>query len=123
MRRLALLAFLIPLLPLVAACPKRGLPPEPDVVVFPPWDAQVGVDREVPPDPLCRVMCENLAKIPCPESAWEPGGRSCTSACTIAGQQGADLRPVCVANAATPDQVRGCCPRGAKGCSPVLCKK
>jgi hypothetical protein len=84
---------------------KETLPPEPPYVVFPPYQ-DASVDAELDVDPLCRLACESLAKMGCPESA--PAGRTCGSVCTAAEQQGIDLPTICIANASTPDQVRAC---------------
>lgn len=84
---------------------KETLPPEPPYVVFPPYQ-DASVDAELDVDPLCRVACENLAKMGCPESA--PAGRTCGSVCTAAELNGLDLPLVCISNASTPDQVRAC---------------
>jgi hypothetical protein len=103
---------------LLVACAEAcgsSLPPEPAIVVFPPYD---GGDAEVPHDKICELACENLAKMGCPESV--PAGRSCASLCSQAEHDGFDLRPLCVANARTPDEVRGCCDGGA-ACSRTRC--
>ena len=76
---------------------KTTLPPEPDYVVYPPEDAG---------DPLCRLACENMARIPCPESA--PAGKTCRQVCEDAERGGNPLNLVCLANASTREQVRAC---------------
>lgn len=82
------------------SCPKPVLPPEPPYVVFPPYEDAGS------PDALCRLACENLAKIGCPESA--PAPKPCADVCTDAERAGNPLNTICVANASTPDQVRAC---------------
>ena len=89
---------------------KPSYPPEPDVVIYPPYqdggmDANVEI-VQIPAD--CRLACESLAKLGCPESATPPGGRSCGSVCAAALEQGIDLPTICIANASTVDQVRAC---------------
>jgi hypothetical protein len=101
----------------LAACPREPMPPEPDYVVFPPYDA--GIDAEVEVLADCRVACENLAKLGCPESA--PAGRTCGSVCSTSTRLGFDLRLPCVASAGTPDHVRACCTPG-QPCSQVRCR-
>jgi hypothetical protein len=87
------------------ACPKT-LPPEPPYVTFPPYE-DAGVDGDsqaVSAD--CRVACESLARVGCPESA--PGGATCGVVCTRAAAEGIPLNTVCVAAASTPDGIRAC---------------
>lgn len=84
---------------------KETLPPEPDYVIFPPYQ-DASVDAELEVDALCRVACESLAKVGCPESA--PAGRTCGSVCTAAMNAGIDLNAICIAAASTPDQIRAC---------------
>ena len=83
---------------------KETLHPEPPYVIFPPDDAGQDAELEVPAD--CRLACENLAKMGCPES--HPAGRSCGSVCAAAEREGIDLPTLCIANASTPDQARAC---------------
>lgn len=106
MKKLVPIAAFLAFLP--ASTCKPPIPPEPDVVIFPPFSPDGGADAEVlDVDPLCRVACENLARLGCPESA--PAGRSCGSVCTSVVRAGvADLNLACVASASTPDQVRAC---------------
>lgn len=91
----------------LCACPST-LPPEPPYVVFPPYDAAPaeGSAATCAPDPICRVACENLAKMGCPEA--EPAGMTCECVCTAAKANGLRLDPICAANASTPDQARAC---------------
>jgi hypothetical protein len=98
------------LLPLLAlfGC-KQTLPPEPDYVVFPPWQGDAGdagfdAELDVPAD--CRLACESMAKVGCPEST--PAGRTCGSVCAAAERAGFGLKPFCIAAASTPDQIRAC---------------
>lgn len=109
----------------IVACSSPKGPESPPMPVFPDAGAV-----EVEGSPLCRVMCENLGRMGCPESAtpveaidggWAVG-RSCVSTCTVAEKHGRNLRTICVANASTPDQIRLCCPKGSKGCTPVTCE-
>lgn len=81
-------------------------PPEPHVVIFPPYaDAgTVDAELEVPAD--CRVACESLARVGCPESA--PKGRTCGSVCAAAVKEGIKLPLICIAASSTPDQIRAC---------------
>ncbi len=102
---------------LLFGCPAT-MPPEPPYVVFPPYDGG-DFDAEVQTTADCRAYCESLAKLGCPESA--PQGRTCSSTCSAATAAGHDLKPWCVATAATPDQVRACCPFG-QPCSPTRCR-
>lgn len=97
---------------------RPSLPPEPPYVVYPPFDGGV-IDAEVEVSATCRLYCESLAKIGCPEAGRF--GRSCGSMCTVAESNGMDLRTLCVANASTGDQVRSCCADG-EPCSPTRCR-
>jgi hypothetical protein len=102
-----LLGFLLfSFLAALNACPPAKPPENYDITVYPPFPD--GGDAELPEiDPLCRVACESLAKIGCPESS--PAGRSCGSVCTAMSRSGASaIDLLCVANASTADQVRGC---------------
>jgi hypothetical protein len=96
-----------------SGCPKTP-PPEPPIVVTPPYtdagaEGAVFDDCGLNIDPLCRAACESLAKVGCPESA-PTGGRTCSCMCTKAVEEGLDLNTVCVAAASTPDQIRQCGP-------------
>lgn len=113
--RIALAASVASLIPLtLCACPpKPPLPPEPDVVIFPPYDSGEAAATQpercsdgstVPVD--CRLACESLAKIGCPESV--PAGRSCGCVCAAAEASSVPMKTLCVANASTPDQMRAC---------------
>lgn len=94
------------------ACPTSPpYPPEPPVVVFPPYDAgplppleTCSDGSSVPAD--CRLACESLAKLGCPESA--PAGRTCGCVCAFAEDAGLPLNAWCIAAASTPDQIRAC---------------
>lgn len=100
-----LLALLPPILLMLEGCPAAKAPEDQrEIVVFPPYGDAGNQEVDVSAD--CRVACENLAKMGCPESV--PAGRSCGSVCTTAQARGIDLRTICVANASTPDQVRAC---------------
>lgn len=100
----AVAAWAVALVLSCSSC-KEQLPPEPPYVVFPPYqDASVDAELEVPAD--CRLACESLAKMGCPESA--PAGRTCGSVCAAAEREGIDLPTICIANASTPDQARAC---------------
>ncbi len=96
---------------------KPGLPDDGPFVVYPPYDGGF-VDAEVDVLADCRVACENLARLACPESA--PAGRTCGSVCTIASQTGYEPRTACLATAGTPDDVRACCKRGER-CTRFSC--
>src|SRR5579863_1391214 len=101
--RVAILFEVAALAVLSTACPMTPpLPPEPDYVVF-PLDAEAAAQ-----DPLCRLACESMAKIGCPEAATLDGGRSCPDVCTAAMSEGEGLPTICLANASTADQVRAC---------------
>lgn len=94
----------------ICAClPVPAYPPEPEVVVYPPYDSgtdsEPGCDLSVPVD--CRLACESLAKIGCPESA-PSGDRSCGCVCVHAQAARIPMKTICVANASTPDQARAC---------------
>ncbi len=84
------------------------MPDDYQITVFPPFPLDGGVDAELDEIPAdCRLACESMAKVGCPESA--PEGRSCSSVCAAVVKSGVrDLNLWCIANASTPDQIRGC---------------
>lgn len=85
---------------------KETIPPEPDIVIYPPYqDASVDAEFTIIPAD-CRLACESLARVGCPESA--PAGRTCGSVCAAALYEGIDLPTICIAAASTPDQIRAC---------------
>lgn len=89
----------------LASCPEPKVP-DYEITVFPPYGLDGG-DAELADIPAdCRLACESLAKVGCPES--HPAGRSCASVCAAAQAGGRDLKPWCIANASTPDQMRAC---------------
>lgn len=86
----------------MCACPPPPLPPEPGYVVYPPEDSAPASSR----DPLCRLACENMAKMGCPESATLDGGLDCPTVCEHALDAGVPLPLAKLAAAGTPDQLR-----------------
>jgi hypothetical protein len=96
----------------VCACPQAPppLPPEPPFVVAPPRaDGLAPLEtcddgKPVPAD--CRVACEAMAKVGCPES--NDAGRSCGCVCEAAEKNGSPLPTLCVANQSTIEGMRGC---------------
>jgi hypothetical protein len=104
----------------LASCPQRQTPSENyDITVFPAYgDAAPADAGEVSAD--CRLSCESMAKVGCPESA--PAGGTCGSVCMAATSNGFDLKSMCIAAASTPDQIRACCPSGTAGCTSTLCR-
>ena len=77
------------------------LPPEPPYVVFPADDA--GTMSVSSAD--CRLACESLARVGCPEAA-PANGQSCTQVCANAELLGFPLNTLAIANASNPDQMR-----------------
>ncbi len=105
-------AFAVTLVLVNCGCPAKTLPPEPPITIFPPYaDASPLPPLEtcadgspVPAD--CRLACESLAKVGCPEAA--PAGRSCGCVCAAAEDAGLPMNAFCIAAASTPDQIRSC---------------
>ncbi len=104
---------------LLASCPQPKVPVEDyEITITPPHPDAPDGSANVPAD--CRLACESMAKVGCPESA--PAGGSCGSVCAAASSNGFDLRSMCIAAASTPDQIRACCPPKTPGCTPTLCR-
>ena len=78
-----------------ATCPPP-YPPEPEVATF---ESKILAD--------CRLACESMAKVGCPESA-PSGDRSCGEVCTTAVANHFPMPTICVAAASTKDQIRAC---------------
>ncbi len=114
-----LVVAVVSLLASCTSCQAKAPSDDYQITTFPVDEA--GADAEsvrIPAD--CRVACESLAKLGCPESA--PSGRSCGSVCAYASANGFDMNLLCIANSSTADQVRACCPAGKPGCTPTRCK-
>lgn len=106
MSRTFVVAGLVAIIPFViSACPPPRPPENYDITVFPPYGDAGDAELDVPAD--CRVACENLAKMGCPESA--PAGRTCGSVCAAAQAAGIDLNPICVASVSSPVELRARC--------------
>lgn len=98
MRTIAL-ASLVPFAAwFLAACP----PPQPPDYGIVETVHEAGVEVTH----LCRLACESLAKIGCPESM--PAGKPCEEVCSAAEKLGMDMNTVCIANASTADHARAC---------------
>ena len=101
-------------------------PGTPDAAPQTPQDASADADPPQPPKDLYEAACGRLAKVGCPEAAQVDGGKTCADVLR-ANALLYDLRLQCVALAATPAEVRGCCPTGdvhkpgMKVCGAVKC--
>lgn len=95
------------------ACCKPQTPPEPPITIV-DIDAQKDADDDASYDaarfPACTRACRNLKALGCPEAEKEDGGLSCYDVCAKAEASGKfTLRPDCVADAGTKEQLRDKC--------------
>lgn len=98
---------------LVAGC-KGPVAPGPDADASAP-DAATPASMDAGPPTRCVAACANLRRLGCPEGEERDAG-GCGAVCGhAAASRSFDLKPDCLAKAATVDE--------ARACGTVLCRK